>query len=82
MDEFVYLDQIDTAIIQFFKESDREMTVSEVYETLMDKGFDLSRKRVRNRLNSLVNYSYLESNMENGMSGGHYLRFSLKRVTT
>ena len=76
------LDPIDSAIIQSFKESDRDsMIVSEVHQALAERGFDLTKKRVRHRLKSLVNYSYLESNLETGISG-RYLRFSLKGVTS
>ena len=79
MDE--YLDSIDSAIMSFFRESDKVWTVSEVHDALSEIGFDLNKKRVRHRLNSLVNYSYLESNLETGISGGRCRKFSLKKVT-
>lgn len=81
VDEFEYLDSVDRAILTFFKEADRQLTVADVQEALNGNGFSLDRKRVRNKLNSLVKYSYLESVIETKDSGGYRLRFLLKKVT-
>lgn len=74
------MDEIDTAIIAFFKANNSELSVKEVYKALSDGSYDINEKRVRTRLKSLVRHSYLDSRMVKGIPARHKLLFRLKEV--